>query len=302
MSLADQMPFLMQNWPLIATGVVMYLTYRAFAGYLAKSYISHTQANGMQNGAYRTPDQVAEVNENDNWDDETEFPDVSSALPADLQHIPFAFQRFTPEEMIERSLEFYRLMNRRRTIRFFSSEPVPFEVIENVIKTAGTGPSGAHTEPWTFVVVSDPEVKQKIRQIIEDEEEINYKKRMGVQWTTDLKPLRTNWIKEYLTEAPYIILVFKQMYGIKPDGGKKIHYYNEMSTAMASGILLTAVHYSGLVSLTSTPLNCGPALRNLLGRPSSEKLTLLLPVGYPAKEATVPDLARKPLKDIMVHI
>ncbi|KAG5892008.1 hypothetical protein JTB14_024449 [Gonioctena quinquepunctata] len=193
-------------------------------------------------------------------------------------------------------------MNKRRTVRNFSSENVPREIILNIIKTAGTAPSGAHTEPWTYVVVSSQDMKQQIRQIIEDEEEINYKKRMSKVWTTDLKPLRTNWIKEYLTDAPYLILVFKQLYSFREDGQKKMHYYNEQSVSLAAGILLAAIHYAGLVSLTSTPLNCGPALRTLLGRPNSEKLTLLLPVGYPAEGCEVPDLKRKPLNEILVEL
>ncbi|KAL0274227.1 UNVERIFIED_CONTAM: hypothetical protein PYX00_006698 [Menopon gallinae] len=204
--------------------------------------------------------------------------------------------------MIERAKGFYLYMNDRRTIRSFSKESFPPEIIHYIVRTAGTAPSGAHTEPWTYVVVSDPEIKLKIREIIEEEERINYTRRMGDQWTTDLKPLRTNWVKEYLTDAPYLILVFKQMYSFKDDGTKKIHYYNEMSVSIAAGFLLTAIHYAGLVSLTSTPMNCGPALRTLLGRPTNEKLVLLLPVGYPADDATVPDLERKPLEDIMVEI
>lgn len=178
-------------------------------------------------------------------------------------------------------------------------------------------------------MVSDEKIKTQIREIIEHEEEINYCKRMGKKWTTDLKPLRTNWIKEYLTDAPYLILVFKQMYSFTDDGEKRIHYYNEISISIAAGMLLTAVHvslnkitsftcnwinffkyemfyivfqYAGLVALTSTPLNCGPALRSLLGRPSYEKLALLLPVGYPAEECLVPDLTRKPLDEILVEI
>lgn len=146
--------------------------------------------------------------------------------------------------MLQRSLEFYQLMNKRRTVRHFSSETVPNDVIKNIIRTAGTAPSGAHTEPWTFVVVRDKQVKEKIRQIIEEEEEINYKKRMGKVWTADLKPLRTNWVKEYLTVAPCLILVFKQMYSFKPDGRKRLHYYNEQSVSIAEGILLAAIQVS----------------------------------------------------------
>lgn len=200
---------------------------------------------------------------------------------------------------------------------------------------SGTAPSGAHTEPWTFVAISNGNLKHKIREIIEREEELNYKKRMGKKWTTDLEPLRTNWIKEYLTVAPWLIFVFKQTYGSLPDGRKKIHYYHEMSVSIACGILITAIQvsiffsgfdkpkqtnveeysnpliiiffvvanekYAGLVTLTSTPLNCGSSLRQLLGRPASEKLCLLLPVGYPSRKATVPKLTRKPLHEILVE-
>ncbi|XP_028579490.2 iodotyrosine deiodinase 1 [Podarcis muralis] len=223
-------------------------------------------------------------------------------LDDNIAHVPFSTQRYTEEDMVKRSKAFYELLNKRRSVRFISDEPVPREVIDNVIKTAGTSPSGAHTEPWTFVVVQDAEIKHKIREIIEDEEEINYKKRMGDKWVNDLKRLRTNWIKEYLDAAPYLILIFKQVYGRLPNGKKKTHYYNEISVSIACGILLAALQNVGLVTVTSTPLNCGPRLRVLLERPTNEKLLLLLPVGYPRKDATVPDLTRKPLGDIMVVV
>ncbi|XP_047499692.1 LOW QUALITY PROTEIN: iodotyrosine deiodinase 1-like [Penaeus chinensis] len=225
---------------------------------------------------------------------------VDPLFPDDLNHIPYARTRLSAEESIKKSKEFYELMNTRRSVRFFSSDPVPREVIENIVRTAGTSPSGAHTEPWTFVVVGDPEVKQRVREIVEEEEEINYKKRMGNQWVKDLKALKTSWVKEYLTTAPWLILVFKQTYGMLPDGRKRNHYYHEISTVLSCGIMLSAIHNAGLVTLTSTPLNCGPALRTLLNRPPNEKLLLLLPVGFPSEDATVPDLKRKPLEDIMV--
>ncbi|XP_076643806.1 iodotyrosine deiodinase isoform X4 [Halictus rubicundus] len=223
------------------------------------------------------------------------------ALPIDLEHIPYNYTRPSEAEMLRLASEFYKIVAARRTIRFFSPDPVPKEVIHDIIKAAGTAPSGAHTEPWTFVVVSNQKVKEQIRSIIEREEEINYKQRMGLKWITDLLPLKTDWVKEYLTTAPYLILVFKQTYGVLPNGKRKVHYYNEISTSIACGILITAIQYAGLVTLTSTPLNCGPAIRNLLGRPQNEKLVVLLPVGYPAKDATVPDLQRKPLSDILVE-
>ncbi|XP_029663803.1 iodotyrosine deiodinase 1 isoform X2 [Formica exsecta] len=224
------------------------------------------------------------------------------ALPKDLKHIPYQYVRLPEKETLSRASEFYQIAAARRTLRYFSADPVPKEVIREIIRAAGTAPSGAHTEPWSFVVISNQTMKSKIRSIVEQEEEINYKKRMGVKWTTDLSPLKTNWVKEYLTIAPYLILVFKQIYGILPNGKKKVHYYHEMSVSIACGILITAIQYAGLVTLTSTPLNCGPAIRSLLGRPSNEKLVLLLPIGYPAKDATIPDLQRKPLSEILIEI
>uniref|UniRef100_A0A672V3N0 iodotyrosine deiodinase n=1 Tax=Strigops habroptila TaxID=2489341 RepID=A0A672V3N0_STRHB len=221
-------------------------------------------------------------------------------LEENVPHVPFSAEHYTEAEMIKRSKMFYELLNKRRSVRFLSDEPIPREVIDNVIRTAGTSPSGAHTEPWTFVVVQDPYLKHKIREIVEEEEEINYKKRMGDRWVNDLKRLRTNWIKEYLDTAPYLILIFKQVYGWLPNGKKKTHYYNEISVSIACGILLAALQNVGLYTVTSTPLNCGPQLRVLLQRPANEKLLLLLPVGYPKKDATVPALTRKPLEDIMV--
>lgn len=220
----------------------------------------------------------------------------------DCAHVPYSPPRYPEDAMMKRSLDFYTVMNHRRSVRFISPEPVPREVINNVIQTAGTAPSGAHTEPWTFVVVSDPETKHQIRLIVEEEEEVNYRQRMGDKWVHDLARLKTNWIKEYLDVAPYLILIFKQTYGILPNGKKKTHYYNEISVCISCGILLAALQNVGLVTVTSTPLNCGPQLRQLLKRPVNEKLLLLLPVGYPASDATVPDLIRKPLDDIMVHI
>ncbi|XP_036406382.1 iodotyrosine deiodinase 1 [Megalops cyprinoides] len=220
----------------------------------------------------------------------------------DVPHTPYSPRRYADDIMLQRSQEFYTLMNERRSVRFISPKPVPREVIDNVIQTAGTSPSGAHTEPWTFVVVEDAETKHKIREIVEEEEEINYKQRMGDKWVKDLQRLRTNWVKEYLDTAPYLILVFKQTFGVHASGKKKTHYYNEISVSIACGILLAALQNVGLVTVTSTPLNCGPQLRLLLRRPANEKLLMLLPVGFPAKDATVPKLTRKSLDDIMVFI
>eukprot|EP00062_Callorhinchus_milii_P009698 gi/632953782/ref/XP_007892611.1/ PREDICTED: iodotyrosine dehalogenase 1 [Callorhinchus milii] len=242
----------------------------------------------------------------DDLKDGTEFniqQQASKQLDEEItaQHIPYSPKHYSEEEMMRRAKKFYELMNKRRSVRFFSDEPVPREVIDYVIRTAGTSPSGAHTEPWTFVVVQEPEMKRQVREIIEEEEEINYKKRMGQTWVQDIQKMRTNWTKEYLEIAPYLILIFKQVYGNLPSG-KKIHYYNEISVSISCGILLAALQNVGLVTVTTTPLNCGPRLRALLERPVNEKLLLLLPVGLPAKNVTVPDFHRKPLTDIMVLV
>ncbi|XP_066254458.1 iodotyrosine deiodinase [Euwallacea similis] len=278
-------------WQYFVTGLLLWATVKF--GFCVRNSLKHSKPSKSQTS------NEAELIESDS--DDTTDESLSPALPKDLKHVPLSFTKLPASLSLERSKEFYELMNKRRTVRHFSKEFVPKEIIENIIRTAGTAPSGAHTEPWTYVVVSDLTTKQKIREIIEEEEEVNYKKRMGKVWTTDLRPLKTNWVKEYLTDAPYLLLVFKQTCSVKPDGAKKLHYYSEQSVSIAAGMLLAAIHYAGLVSLTSTPLNCGPALRTLLHRPGTEKLSLLLPVGYPAEGALVPDLSRKGLNEIMVE-
>ncbi|KAG9269007.1 iodotyrosine deiodinase 1 [Astyanax mexicanus] len=238
-----------------------------------------------------------EISGKDNEDDDWTVSETEN-----LPHVPYSPPRYSEEEMMERSQQFFTLLNQRRSVRFISPEPVPRDIIHNVIRAAGTAPSGAHTEPWTFVVVEDSETKHRIREIVEEEEEINYKQRMGDKWVNDLRRLRTNWVKEYLDTAPYLILVFKQTYGVLPDGKKKTHYYNEISVSISCGLLLAALQNVGLVTVTTTPLNCGPQLRLLLRRPANEKLLMLLPVGYPSPDATVPDLTRKQLDDLMVFV
>lgn len=229
-----------------------------------------------------------------NEDDENDV-DLTPSLE-NIQHI-----KFTGAKVILNggAKEFFNIVNDRRSIRKFSKKPVDIDVVKKCIESAGTAPSGAHTEPWTFCLIKSDNIKSQIRELIENEEYTNYAQRMSKQWTTDLKPLKTNHIKEYLTDAPYIILVFKQTYGLRADGAKKVHYYNEVSCAISVGILLCALQSAGLSSLTTTPLNCGPALRVLLNRPQNEKLMVVLPVGYPGKDCEIPDLQRKPLKDIL---
>ncbi|XP_030239776.1 uncharacterized protein LOC108650180 [Drosophila navojoa] len=223
--------------------------------------------------------------------------DIKPALE-EKPHVPYApGQNLNPNG----ARRFYELMNDRRSVRAFKANCKPsIDILEYCIRSAGTSPSGAHTEPWTFCVIEDMKVKQAVREIVEREEHINYSTRMHAQWVTDLRPLQTNAIKPYLTDAPYLILIFKQTYGTTVDGRKKLHYYNEISTSIAAGILLCALQAAGLCSLVTTPLNCGPALRRLLDRPNNEKLLILLAVGYAADDCSVPDLKRKRLQDIMV--
>ncbi|XP_031848983.1 iodotyrosine deiodinase isoform X2 [Nomia melanderi] len=293
---SELFPFWTKYWYYVLIGIISCSILRVFYVISRKSAVFIKNDKRDLKILNNTTEQLEDISEQTLEDSE------EPALPIDLKHIPYKYAKPSEVEMLCRASEFYKIVAARRSVRFFSPDPVPNEVIRDIIKAAGTAPSGAHTEPWTFVAVSNQKVKEQIRCIIETEEEVNYKKRMGIKWTTDLLPLRTNWIKEYLTTAPYLILVFKQTYGILPNGQRKVHYYNEISTSIACGVLLTAIQYAGLVTLTSTPLNCGPAIRNLLGRPQNEKLVVLLPVGYPAKDATVPALQRKSLTDILVEI
>lgn len=292
---SEYAPFTTKYFYHILVVVISFVLYSKFFGWSYKRIAtSETRAFTASD---KSTDPSEKVNEN-LLEDAQEEP----ALPKDLKHIPYQYIRLPEKEMLSRASEFYQMAAARRTLRYFSADPVSKVVIREIIRAAGTAPSGAHTEPWSFVAISNQATKSKIRSIVEQEEKINYKKRMGIKWTTDLSPLRTNWIKEYLTIAPYLILVFKQTYGTLPNGKRKIHYYHDMSVSIACGILITAIQYAGLVTLTSTPLNCGPAIRSLLERPANEKLVLLLPVGYPAKDATVPDLQRKPLSEILTEI
>ena len=216
-----------------------------------------------------------------------------------FKHIPFDFEPVTENESLKRSKEYYELLNKRRSVRFFSRKSVPFEVIENIILTAGTSPSGAHMQPWTFVVVKNPELKREIRIAAEKEEKISYESRMTEEWLEALAPIGTDWRKPFLEDAPYLIVVFKQRYGYFEDGSKKNHYYVSESVGISTGILISAIHNAGLVTLTHTPSPMN-FLREILGRPENESPVVLLPVGYPSDAATVPDLKRKELDDILI--
>ncbi len=217
---------------------------------------------------------------------------------ADDDFIPYKGVRFSKAEMLQRSREFYRYLDKRRTVRDFSDKPVPLEVVENIIMTASSAPSGAHKQPWTFCVVSDPELKRKIREAAEKEEYENYHGRMSEEWLADLAPLGTDWHKPFLERAPYLIVVFKKAYD-SVDGEKKKNYYVNESVGLATGFLLAAIHNAGLASLTHTPSPMN-FLQEILERPENERPFLLIPIGYPAGEAQVPNITRKALKDVMV--
>jgi nitroreductase len=213
--------------------------------------------------------------------------------------IPFVSARLEEEEMIERSRSFYDFMNRRRSLRMFSDKPVPKEIIENVIKTASTAPSGAHKQPWTFCAISDPVIKSQIRKEAEKEEFESYNGRMSAEWLKDLEPFATDWQKPFLEAAPWLMVIFKKAYDIDRKGEKHKCYYVNESVGIAAGFLLAAIHYAGLVSLTHTPSPMN-FLQKILNRPENERPFLLIPVGYPVEDAVVPDLRRKSLKEISV--
>jgi iodotyrosine deiodinase len=204
------------------------------------------------------------------------------------------YREYPIEEMRERLGAFYTDMSRRRTVRDFSDRPVPRDVIELALKAAGTAPSGANLQPWHFAVVSGPATKKKIREAAEAEEREFYAHRASPEWLAALEPLGTDSNKPFLETAPYLIAVFLQKFGELPDGRKVKHYYPVESTGLATGILITALHRAGLATLTHTPSPM-KFLNEILRRPASERPFLLLVVGYPAEDAMVPDIGRKPL-------
>lgn len=210
--------------------------------------------------------------------------------------IPHSRPILEEEQLAQNAQTFYEQMKTRRTVRHFSSRPIPREVIENIIKTASTAPSGANKQPWTFAVIHSPEMKTKIRIAAEKEEVKNYTERMSQEWLDDLAHLGTDEHKPFLEEAPYLIAVFKKAYDITPEGKKKNYYVNE-SVGLAAGFLLAAIHQAGLCSLTHTPSPMN-FLEQLLERPKNERAILLIPVGYPAEGATVPNISRKPLEEV----
>jgi iodotyrosine deiodinase len=218
--------------------------------------------------------------------------------PKPESFIPYQAPTFSAEEMLQRSQDFYAYMNLRRSVRMFSDQPVSEAVIRELIRTAGTAPSGAHKQPWTFCSISDPAIKKEIRKAAEAEEYDNYHGRMSDSWLKDLEPFGTDWHKPFLETAPWLIAVFKKPYEEEQGERKKNYYVNE-SVGLAAGFLISAIHHAGLVTLTHTPSPMN-FLQRILNRPDNERAFLLLPVGYPSQDAVVPDIQRKKLDDILV--
>ena len=201
--------------------------------------------------------------------------------------------------MERRAVSFLAEMDQRRSVRAFSPDAVPRRLIELAIRTASTAPSGAHQQPWTFVAVSDADTKRRIRMAAEAEERRSYEGRMSEEWLEALEPLGTDWQKPYLEIAPWLVILFEQVHGTFPDGSHRKHYYARESVGIAAGVFITAVHHMGLATLTHTPSPMG-FLTTILERPRSERPFVLFPVGYPAADATVPDLRRKSLAEVAV--
>jgi len=221
-------------------------------------------------------------------------------MDSDHSYISYKGKTYSEEEMLNRSRDFYSWANERRSVRDFSSKPVPLEVMENIILTASTAPSGAHKQPWTFCLISNASLKSKLRALAEEEEKKSYAGRMSDEWLEDLAPLGTNWEKEFIDIAPWIIIVMKKAYDFDEKGEKTTNYYVSESVGIASGFLLAAIHNAGLVALTHTPSPMN-FISKALNRPVNERPFLLIPVGYPAKSVLVPDLKRKKKEDIIEY-
>jgi nitroreductase len=201
-------------------------------------------------------------------------------------------ENFSDEEMLERSAAFYQWSDKRRSVRDFSNRAVPKEVMENIIMTASTAPSGAHKQPWTFCLISNKDLKNQLRKLAEEEEFKSYNGRMSEEWIKDLASLGTNWEKEFIDVAPWIVIIMKRVYEIGENEEKLNNYYVSESVGIATGFLLMAVQNAGLVALTHTPSPMN-FISKALGRPENERPFLLIPVGFPAENAQVPKLKRK---------
>lgn len=214
--------------------------------------------------------------------------------------IPYAAARLPEPDMLARGRAFLAEMDSRRSVRHFAADPVPRELIELAIRAASTAPSGAHRQPWRFVAVSDPDLKRRIRVAAEEEERISYEGgRMPEDWLEALRPLGTGWRKLYLETVPWLVVVFAENHGVNPDGSVRKNYYVKESVGIACGMFIAAIHRMGLATLTHTPSPMG-FLSDILGRPNNETPYILFPIGYPAPDAEVPDIKRKPLDDVAI--
>ncbi|MEL7421690.1 MAG: nitroreductase family protein [Bacteroidota bacterium] len=214
------------------------------------------------------------------------------------EHIAFRqTEHYSAEEMQERTQSYLEWIDHRRSIRDFSDRPVPKSVIENLIRAASSAPSGAHKQPWTFCAIANPLLKQQIRVAAEAEEKLSYEKRMSERWKEDLAPLGTDMHKPFLETAPWLIIVFKKAYDVDEEGNRHNNYYVNESVGIACGFLISAIHNAGLVTLTHTPSPMN-FLAKILNRPTNERAYILFPVGYPAEEAYVPNITRKPLEEV----
>ncbi len=212
-------------------------------------------------------------------------------------HTSYSQESFTEDEMLCKSKEYYEWLNKRRSVREFSNKPVPKEVIENLILSASTAPSGAHKQPWTFCAISNQELKSKVREAAEIEEKLGYESRMSTRWKKDLEPLGTDMHKPFIEEAPWIVIAFKKVYDFDEDGSKHNNYYVNESVGIACGMFISAIQNAGLVTLTHTPSPMN-FLAKVLGRPSNERAFILFPIGYPKEHVYVPDIERKKLEDV----
>ena len=213
--------------------------------------------------------------------------------------VPYAPPRLPVVESRRRADEFLAVLDGRRSIRRFSTDPVPRDLLDRVIASASTAPSGAHKQPWTFVAISDPAIKARLRAAAEAEERQNYDRRFSEEWKRDLAPFGTDFVKEHLTDAPWVVVVFEQRYAMRPDGTRGLHYYVTESVGIAVGMLLAACAVAGLSTLVHTPSPMA-FLSESLGRPENERAFCVIPVGYAPPGVTVPDLRRKPLDEILV--
>ena len=219
----------------------------------------------------------------------------------DAPHIPYSLPRLSIEEMRQKMDTMYAHLSERRSVRTFSPEPIPLDVLERAIQIAGTAPSGAHKQPWSFCIVTDPELRARIRVAVEEEELRSYTERMSDRWLQDLSPLATDHVKPFIEEAPALIVVFRRVYETDVESGDRHpNYYVQESCGIAVGLLLAALHEAGIAALTHTPSPMN-FLGTLLGRPENERAFLNIPVGWPANGTTVPHLSRKRLDEICTH-